>query len=281
MKASPIKRILVPLDPSEYTEAATQLACQVAKAHEAQIEGLCVIDTPAIRRDVAPADMMLWPAVIDAITAAEADAKAEMDAARSKFAATCDAEGAHHHETKITGLPASHILEMSTLYDLVVMGMRTYFHFETHGVCDSLAKVLDRTVTPVLAAPLGEATSFKRVIVTYDGSFSSGRALRDFADFAAPYDCEVTLFTAHASDDHAQQLLENAGACLNAHGITKIDNVATKKDPLDALYGEGLIDGADLVVAGVHSRKFLKDAFVGSFANQLIERGDTAVFFSH
>lgn len=279
MKTSQIRRILVPLDASAYTDAATEIACDVALRHDASLEGLAVIDTPSIRREVAPADMMLWPAVIDAISKAEHDCRENITAAREKFAATANAKGATHHESQIEGLPSNLILEASAVFDLIVMGLRTYYHFEKHGVGDSLARVLDRTASPVIGVPEG-AGKIERVLIAYDGSFSAGRALRDFAGFAKPFDFEVTLFTAHEDDAQAEQLLDRAGACLRAHGID-FRTATSKKPALDAVYEDGLIDGADLVVSGIHARKFIKDAFVGSFTNSLIEREDTAVFLSH
>lgn len=281
MNRSSIRRILVPLDPSEYTKAATTLACSIAKQHDAQLEGLAVIDTPAVRSQVAPIDMMHWALVAEAVAAAEDCARSSMDEARKQFAETCDANGARHHESQINGLPASHVLEMSALYDLVVMGMETYFHHNIHGVGDSLAKVLDRTVTPVLAVPREAPESIERVVVAYDGSFAAARALRDFIEFAEPYELQVTVLSAHENEEHVQQLLNDATACLSAHGVGNVETVSSKKAALSALYEDGLIDGADLVVAGIHAQKFIKDAFVGSFVNQLIQRGDTALFLSH
>ena len=281
MKTSPIRRILVPLDASPYTDAATSLACDVARKHAARLEGLAVVDTPSIRREVAPADMVMWPAVIDAITHAEAEIRERIHAARAKFAAACEAQGAQHHESEIEGIPATHILDHSSLHDLVVMGMRTYFHYEKHGVGDSLAKVLDRTVTPVLAVPRDPSPALRRVVIAFDGSFASARALRDFVGFAAPFDFEITLFAAHEVQKQAEQLLKHAGECLIAHGMTQYHKQISDDPALDAIYQNGLIDGSDLIVAGIHSRKFMKDAFVGSFVNQLIERGDTALFLSH
>ncbi|MEM7012545.1 MAG: universal stress protein [Verrucomicrobiota bacterium] len=281
MKPSSIRRILVPLDPSEYTKAATSLACLVAKHHETQLEGLAVVDTPTVRAQVAPVDMMHWALVAEAVSAAESSARESMAEARRKFAQECEARGAWHHESQMDGLPASHVLQMSALHDLVVMGMQTHFHHEVHGVGDSLAKVLDRTVTPVLAVPRTPPEKIEHAVVAYDGSFAAARALRDFIEFAKPFDLRVTVLSAHENEDHVQQLLKQAVACFEAHGLTEVRTVASDKSAISALYEDGLIDGADLMVAGIHAQKFIKDAFVGSFVNELIQRGDTALYLSH
>ncbi|MFT5467031.1 MAG: nucleotide-binding universal stress UspA family protein [Verrucomicrobiales bacterium] len=281
MKTSPIQRILVPLDATEHAEAATRLACSVAKMHSAKLEGLTVVDLEHLDPKMSLLDKLHWPAAHEETAKAIANAREAMAAVRAKFAETCQAEDVQHHEGGLTGLPATHILEVSPLYDLIVMGMRTFFHFEGHGVADSLAKVLAHTATPVLAAPNGEPTPIKNVLVTYDGSVPSGRALRDFAYFAEPFDFKITLFASHELEGHARNLLKNAGNCLKAHEITEFETRTTKRAPLEALEEENLLDGVDLVVAGIHSRGSVREAFVGSFTSELIDRGGTALFLSH
>ncbi len=48
--------------------------------------------------------------------------------------------------------------------------------------------------------------------------------------------------------------------------------------PADSILED--IETSDLVVAGIHSRKFLKDIFVGSLTRQLIDYGHTPLLLS-
>ena len=278
---SPIQRILVPLDPSEYARAATLRACEVAKTHMAQVEGFVVLDTPEIRSHVAPLEMQNWPAVVDAMAKAVDEAREQIEDVRKRFVETCESLHTTHQEVQVEGLPPNLILEASALFDLVVVGMRTYFQFETQeGPGDSLTRILDRTVTPVLAVPTGEADPIKRVVVAYDGSMGSARALRDFVAFARPYNFEITVFSAHEDEDRAKGVAEQAGSYLRAHDLTDFQ-VKTSTKSAFAAFESQFLGKTDLVVSGIHSRKFFKDAFVGSFANQLIESGKTSLFLSH
>ncbi len=278
MKTS-IKRVLVPLDPSPYTEAATARACEVAKSHQAQISGLAVLDSPGIRSLVAPADVYYWPLVRDAVMEVTEHARSEIEKVEKRFAEACQVRGANHVETDMEGVPADLILEASGLYDLTVIGLRTFFHFETRETPgDSLAKILRRTVTPILAVPKEDTgQAFQHAMVAYDGSLNSARALREFAQFAKPMDLTVTLVSAHDDPRIAQSLLDDAGAYFNAHDLpgffTRTVQAAHLK-PTD-------LEEADLVVAGIHSGRFFKDLMVGSFTKAMIEKGDTALFLSH
>lgn len=279
---SAIQRILVPLDPSEFTKATTHRACEAAKAHSAQIEGLAVVDVPGIRRDIAPADMIPWPVIYEAISRATHEAEDKIHEARNKFATACETQGVAHVEEEVKGVPSDLILDYAALFDLVVIGLRTFYHFQTRPEADgdSLAKILDRTVTPVLAVPAGDEKPLKRVLIAYDGSFGASRALRDFAAYAQPFDFEVTLFTADEDVARADAVQRHAAAYLRSHDLQNLEFAKTTKRPLAALENDHLKD-ADLIVAGIHSRRFFKDAFVGSFAKRLIEIGDTALFLSH
>lgn len=281
MKQS-IKRILTPLDVSAFSEAATRRACEIAGRHGAEITGLAVLDSPGIRSAIAPADVSHWPLVQDTMLRATEDAQERIRASRKHFADHCEAVGLKHFESELEGVPADKILEASVLYDLVVIGLRTFFHFETQdGPGDSLAEVLGRTVTPVLAVPEADnAEPFRRAVVTWDGSFSAGRAFRDFVNFAAPYDMEITVLTAGSDDRQSAMLLAEAKAFLTAHEVPKFDLVHTELTEVDQIH-DLYFSEADLVVAGIHAKKFFKDLFVGSFTNRLIETGDTALFLSH
>jgi nucleotide-binding universal stress UspA family protein len=49
-----IKSILIPLDPSVYTDMALEMGCFLAKQHDAELSGLVVLDIPGIRKSVGP-----------------------------------------------------------------------------------------------------------------------------------------------------------------------------------------------------------------------------------
>jgi nucleotide-binding universal stress UspA family protein len=277
-----IQRILTPLDVSSFAEAATRRSCEVAARHQAEITGLVVLDSPGIRSSIAPADVSHWPLVQETVMRATEDAREQIRNARQQFADQCRAQGLTHSESELEGVPADKILEASVLYDLVVMGVRTFFHFETQkGPGDSLAKVLGRTVTPVLAVPeTDNAQPFEKAVVAWDGSFSAGRAFRDFVGFAAPYDMEITVLTAGSDTRQTEMLLADAEVFLQSRKVGNFRVQSAETTTVEELHDEYLND-ADLVVAGIHARQFFKDLFVGSFTNRLIEMGDTTLFLSH
>lgn len=278
---SSIRRILVPLDPSGYTDAALRLAARLARVHCAQVEGLVVLDSPGIRSDMAPVEMVGWPLVYDYVRKAVEEAEAEVTRLKDKFAEFCDGQGLSHLEAELQGMPADLILEVASLFDLVVMGLRTYFHFETRsGPGESLDRVLRRTVTPVLAVPEAGPEEFRRVLIAYDGSLASARAMRDCLEVLRGGEVELTLFAADRDESQAKTLVRHAATCLRAHGYRDFA-VKTSVEPAIDLVKRDFLGQVDLIVAGIHARHPLKDAFVGSFTHELIRSGRTALLLSH
>jgi len=202
-KKTPIRKILVPLDPSDYAKAATEYACQVATAHGAQVAGLAVLDSPEIRSSVIPSQYGYLEMVQEAAEAHREKAKEEIAKFELRFSQTCREHAVAASEIVKEGMPIDHILEAASLFDLMVVGLRTFFHFETReGDGELLSKILGRTSTPILAVP-DSSVPLKKVLVAYDGSAASARAVRDFVLFAPPFELEIDLFLA---DDDSKRL---------------------------------------------------------------------------
>lgn len=278
---STIQRILLPLDPSPHAEAAMMRACEIAHRHFAQVTGLAVLDSPEIRRCFSPIEVSHWPSIMANVDLALDEARETIARCEERFAAICDQHHVAHTEAELEGVPAALITEMSALYDLMVIGLRTFFHFETReGAGDSLARVLDRTACPVLAVPAQTQRPIERVVIAYDGSFPASRAIRDFVGFARPMGYRITLFSAGPDRAQSEALLKRAATYLRSHDISDFSVHVSELPPWESFRDE-LLEETDLLVAGIHSRKFLVDPFIGSFTKQLVDLDRIALFLSH
>jgi len=282
MQTSSIKKILVPLDLSPFADAATSCACSIAKAHHAQVDGMVVLDIPEIMGMNTPFNGWLLPEELKAEKQRYTEAKQRIGDALAHFAASCEPLGVSHLEAEFQGVPADCILEAAGLHDLVVMGLRTHFRPGTSGdVSDSLEQILRSPSAPVLAVPHADEDpdKWKRVLVAFDGSPNACRALKEFARVAQPYQFEVTVLSACKDQAHGETVVKSAAAYLRAHQIKQIETVVTDGG-IHQVIDEEYIDSVDLVVAGIHSKKFLKDFFVGSLARKLIDYGHTPLLLN-
>lgn len=280
IQRSALRKILVPLDPSDYARSATDYACRIAAVHESTIAGLAVLDSPEIRSSALPSQYGYMTMIQESIDFHKKQAMEQIGKFEDEFRQKCAAENVIASEISEEGIPFDLILEAATLFDLVVIGLRTFFHFETRkGDGELLTKILGQTSTPILAVP-APPKPLEKILVTYDGSPASARAVRDFILLAQPFEMEVDLFLADEDagrlDFHANKLR----SYLQDHAIPVGRIIRFSKGPLVAI-NEGLTKDYDLVVCGMHSKRTLLDRFVGSFANLLIERQENALFLSH
>ena len=277
---STIKRILVPLDLSAFTDAATERACRLAKANDATVTGMTVLDTPAITGQTLPVQpFQLLDYTQERIESRTEEAQMAVQDALRRFASVCEDAVVSHDQAEYQGIPADQIVEASHFYDLLVMGLRTFFHFETQtGPGDSLERVLDHTPTPVLALPK-TVKPLCSVLIAFDGSFHSVRALHAFAGIHWPEQVQITLLTSDDSETHRAHLLNEAAAYLRSYGFEDIRKEGISKDISKAV-DEDYVEKCDLIVAGMHAKKRLRDFFVGSLTKQLIEYGHTALLLA-
>ncbi len=278
---SMLKRILVPLDVSEYAEAATYRAGLLARANHATVTGMVVLDTPEIRGRVVPVQpIQLLDYTKENIAKHTQDAEQRIHDELEKFAFRCEAAHVPHNEAEFQGVPADQIVQASNYYDLVVMGLRTYFHFETQeGPGDSLSKVLDHTPTPVLAIPKVKRQPLSSVLIAFDGSLNAVRALHTFAQIVWPEKVYVTILMSNPDEDYRNLALREAAAYLRSHAIDDVHTAGTDRE-IGKIIDEDYIEKTDLIVAGMHAKHRIKDFFVGSLAKQLIDHGHTALLLA-
>ncbi len=272
-----IRRILAPLDPSLYGKAVIDYACFLAAGHRTEVTGVVVLDIPEITRSVGPVAPggMYWAKRFEA--AKINDAKEHVEVMLSEFKQHCSEKNIKHIEAEVQGSPSEQVLFESTFYDLVVMGLRTNFHFETdprYG--NSLEKIIQQSITPILAVPK-KFKPIEKVLIAFDGSFPAARAMKRFAHLASGFNFEINILMAGSDEETAQYYLDYAEKYLRAYNVKNIKKTYTDKD-LRKVLEEKYMDWADLIVTGLHSKHSIKEIFVGSHTKYLIREANKPLF---
>ena len=275
-----IRRIIVPLDPSAYSDAAVSYAIQLAAAHEAEITGFMVVDTPGIHESVSPISPGAAVYAKKAENRLEAEAHERIGEILKKFASRCDKAGVAHQELEAQGDPVEAIARESAFYDLLIVGLRTHFHFQTSDSDgETLEKLVGRLATPILAVtedhvPLSDHLN---VIIAFDGSPAAVRSLRQFTQLAAFSNPNIGILTANEELEAARKIFGPADAYLRSYGYTDITSEWTPMH-IDDAFDEEYIERADLVVLGVHAKQGIFNFGVGSVTNHLIRTAKVPVF---
>jgi nucleotide-binding universal stress UspA family protein len=271
-----IKRILIPLDPSPYTDTAVKMGCIMAKLHHAELTGLVVLDIPGINKSIGPTPLGASYYAEKLGAAKQKQARNHIDRLLLKFKKKCDNEGVKHQEAECQGSPSERIISESIYYDAVIIGMRTYFRFATtNKPGDSLDNILDHSITPVYAVPASYTfpkmpPGKMNVLIAFDGSLPAARAIQRFVQLAMPDVMNVLLLSSHDDKETAEYYLDHAEAYLKAYSISNVEKNWTSQNIIAAVENKYL-DWADFVVVGAHSKKGLIDFMLGSLTKQLIK----------
>ena len=167
------------------------------------------------------------------------------------------------------GIPSNKIIEYSQFYDIVVLGMRSFYNYNLNESGDkTLVELLKNSITPVFAVP-NKFQSIKNILIAYDGSFASSRAIQRFSHLASVQNFNITLITSHSEKTKIANLQRQAVNYLKSYGIDNIECVDTSNDIKEEIKNHYL-DWSNLIVLGVHSKNIFKDFFVGSLTKELI-----------
>jgi nucleotide-binding universal stress UspA family protein len=278
-----IRRILIPLDPSPYSESALHLGCIIAKEYNAEVTGLVILDIPGIEDSIGPIPIGGIHLAEKLENEKKEEARQRIDDLLNKFETKCENEGVAYQKARRQGSPSTQILKESIYYDLLILGLRTYFHFETsekHG--SSLDKLLKQSVTPIYGVPENLHLLVKpdrkiRVLVAFDGSPLAARAMQRFSLMVSPELYEITLLNSSDNREEGEEILGRAEEYLNSHNIININKVWTSDDIIDVIQKK-YYDEMDGFVVGAHSRDGIFDFLVGSLTKYLVKSAKKPVF---
>ena len=199
------------------------------------------------------------------------------------FEKKCRKEKVKYQVAERQGSPSNQILKESIYYDLVMIGLRTYFHFETsEEYGESLDNLLKESITPIYGVPdkipFADKPDRKiRVLIAFDGSPLSARAMQRFTQLVDPDLYEITLLNASEEKEKGEFILAQAEKYLQSHGIINLKKEWTSEDIIDAVEKE-YYDKMDGFVVGAHAAEGIFDFFVGSLTKYLVKRGKKPVF---
>jgi nucleotide-binding universal stress UspA family protein len=276
-----LRGILVGLDGSPFSDGAIALGLKWAKTAGALLAGEAVIDRPGLSApETAPTGSGLYRMFPDDKKLAEAKAKA--DELLSRFAALCAEAGVSSRGAVEIGDPAGAIAAQAQRYDVILIGLETYFRaMPGGGPCDTLDKVLHSPPRPVVAVPaaLGEGTT---AVIGYDGSLQAARTLAAYVATGLAASYENVVVTINEDYEEAARTTEAAVEYLALHGVSvKARPVETRLDPAAVLLDHAAQFNVGLVVMGAFGHSALREFFFGSTTRGVLRGSKAPVMLYH
>ncbi|HUY90286.1 MAG TPA: universal stress protein [Pirellulales bacterium] len=275
------RTILVGLDGSPYSKAAVELGISWAKHWDAMLVGMGVIDEPSILQPEA--------VPVGAASAKKtqsdfllADSRRKVEGLLEEFALRCANANVSCKLLEDVGSPAAQIVQEAQRYDMIMLGRRTYFRFETQTNQDeTLHELIKLSPRPVVAVPdvshRGEA-----LVVAYDGSLQAARMLQAFCSLGFGKLGPLHIVSIHPDHLEAAKCADRAMDYLSFHKIRAQPHpIASYEPPAEVMLKQIEALNAGLLAMGAYGQTTIKEFLFGSMTRTILSEANAPVFLYH
>jgi nucleotide-binding universal stress UspA family protein len=273
-----IRSILVALAEAPHDASAKNYAFWLARKEGSHVHALAIIDIAAFEVPVMGTPDGFMPSVVtpplkesqSLMNDLAAVAKERLD----RFASQCASRGIPSSTETRTGIPGEVISRIAIAHDIVVLSRTGYSRIAgVQETVDSLvAPVIRGSVRPVLVAgcEFREGSDIRNILIAYDGSAHSARALLVAAELAARPGVNCTVVTIAQSEDLGREILAPAEAFLFHHGITPRKQITISSKPSDVICGLVASGGVDIVIMGAYGHSPIREVLFGSTTERIL-----------
>ena len=269
------KGILLCTDGSPSAEVAGDYAIWFAKKLSAAVRALYVTDVRILEgpwlSDLSGAlGAQPYTALLPQLEKIQKE-KAEVILAAAKE--RCRQSGVNCETSHETGSLVQAVLDHEKHADLVVLGQHGEHAKWADGTLGtSVERVIRASIKPCLIAP-AEFHTISHMLIAYDGSEESSKALRAGLVLAPLLGTKVTITTvaAKGGEDAAAEMLQKAKQRASASGI-EVHGEVLHGEPEEEILTLRESLGADLIVMGAYGHTRIRELIVGSVTSHVIRK---------
>ena len=273
-----IKRILVALSGTPFTATATKYALELAKLHKAEVTGVTDVDIAKL--------MKVGPVPIGGGAAAASLAEhrihvteEHVEQAIADFEHACANSRMIHCVDRETGDPFDRLIALWRYHDLTIAGLRGLFEY---GVVekpdDVLIRLISEGVQPILAVPKAYRP-IRKVLVAYNGSMESAKALKQFVQMDLWPDIALQIVCFDMTPRESETLLADASSYCHSHGLAA-QTQHVEGGPREHLLECAQQGEADLIVLGSTSRARILKRLLGDTVLHCLRNADVPLFLT-
>ncbi|HUJ10848.1 MAG TPA: universal stress protein [Verrucomicrobiae bacterium] len=274
------KNILLGTDGSPAAAVAADYAIWFAKQLGAHLHVLYITDIRLLEgpwmSDLSGAvGAQPYVALVPQIQQFQRDKAAMILAAADKrcrdAGVTCEAA----HET---GGLVQTMLDYERRADLVVLGQRGEHAQWSEGMLGSVVERMVRaSIKPCLVTP-GKFRAVKHMLIAYDGSIESGKALHAGIDLAVTLHSEVTVITVcqRESEETASKVLNEGIQLAKDHGLQPHAQLV-HGNPETEILNRCESAKATLIVMGAYGHTRIRELILGSTTSHVLRKARVPV----
>jgi len=273
-----IKRILVGVGGTPFTEVAFKRAVELAQLHDATITGVTVVDTDRLQK-VGPV-----PPGAGAFAQRMAERRIAVTRERVELAMNASSQNCQEAEVacsleRESGDPFDLMISYSRYHDLTIFGLKSLFDYGiTTEPKDALIRLVSQGVRPIVAVST-QYRPVRKALLAYSGSMESAKAMRRFVQMRLWPDVSLEIVNFAADEAKGSRLLADAAAYCQAHGFTT-DTVLREGDEKTGILAQAQHTEADIIVMGNSVRSLMFRKILGDTVLATIKNADRPLFLA-
>jgi nucleotide-binding universal stress UspA family protein len=273
-----IKRILLGLGGTPFTDVAIERAVELAKAHEALITGVTVVDTKQLAQ-VGPVPLGGGAYATKLREQRLAVTEERIEKAINKFQEKCEESNILAKIERETGDPFESMIAHARYNDVTIFGLKSLFDYGfTSEPKDALIRLVSQGVRPIIAVS-PKFRDIRNVLIAYSGSMESAKAMRRYVQLNPWRNVRLRVVYFGESDDNAAQLLKDAAEYCRDHGFTT-DTEVVENTAKDHLIEYAQQNDMDLIVMGNSIRNLIFRHILGDTVLNAIQQSDRPLFLA-
>ena len=257
-----IKRILVGLAGTTFTPVAIRRAVALAKVHGAEVTGVTVLGPHRLRSREQPAPAEIGRAAQPS-NRPIAGSPDSIEESIQHLEQSCNEAGVKCRLLREFGDAFTTLIDAARYHDVIVFGLGSVLKYAFPGddPQDQLIRLIGAGVRPLIAVS-EEFRPISRVLIAYNGSMESAKAMKRFVQMRLWPEAELKVMTFNPSEDRAYELLLAAEEYCRAHGF-KVCHQSNPGDPKVLLLPAATLWQADMIVMGNSARSVLVRRVLG------------------
>lgn len=278
-----LKDILVNLDATAASAARLDLACALARKHEARLTGLFVVDISVAAMAGAEGG---GAALAELIEIMRRDGLAAAKVAEDAFREKTRKEGVAAEWRMVEGVAPQQVALQGRYADLIVVGQDSP-EDGAPAAGPLLEAALFTSGRPVLVVPFAGRfeTLGQRVLIGWNAKREAARAVHDALPLMkGAHSVSVLVVNPQPGTDlHGEEPGADIAQHLARHGVTVTVErvVAPDLGADDALLNRAAESGADLIVIGGYGHSRLRELVLGGVTRGLLRHMTVPVLMSH
>jgi nucleotide-binding universal stress UspA family protein len=273
-----IKRILLGLGGTPFTDVAIDRSIELAKAHGALITGVTVLDLKGLKQ-VGPVPPGGGLYAVRLREKRFAITEERIDSAIEQFKKKCDESNIPKKIEYETGDPFESMIAHARYNDITIFGLKSLFDYGfTMEPRDALIRLVSHGVRPIIAVS-PEVRPICNVLIAYSGSMESAKAMRRYVQLNPWRNVRLRIVHFGNRDDSTEKLLKDSADYCRDHGFPN------ETELVDQSAREHLIEYAqqndmDLIVMGNSIRNLLFRHLLGDTVLNAIQQSDRPLFLA-